>query len=89
LHPLQPARIAGSHIRPRRNLYNAYWAGASAAVVCQPQLGASLRKGWFKHAQTRDFVTTSRRAPMLILPAIDDIDPIRRRRPSHRRELVQ
>ena len=29
-------------------LDNAYWAGASAAVVCQPQLGASLRKGWFR-----------------------------------------
>jgi uncharacterized membrane protein YccC len=25
-----------------------YWAGASAAVVCQPQLGAALRKGWFR-----------------------------------------
>ncbi len=25
-----------------------FWAGASAAVVCQPQLGASLRKGWFR-----------------------------------------
>jgi hypothetical protein len=25
-----------------------YWAGTSAAVVCQPQLGASLRKGWFR-----------------------------------------
>jgi uncharacterized membrane protein YccC len=25
-----------------------YWAGASAAIVCQPQLGASLRKGWFR-----------------------------------------
>jgi uncharacterized membrane protein YccC len=29
-------------------LDNAYWAGTSAAVVCQPQLGASLRKGWFR-----------------------------------------
>ena len=29
-------------------LDNAYWAGASAAIVCQPQLGASLRKGWFR-----------------------------------------
>src|SRR5258706_13921352 len=28
-------------------LDNAYWAGTSAAIVCQPQLGASLRKGWF------------------------------------------
>jgi uncharacterized membrane protein YccC len=29
-------------------LDNAYWAGTSAAVVCQPNLGASLRKGWFR-----------------------------------------
>jgi uncharacterized membrane protein YccC len=29
-------------------LDHAYWAGASAAVVCQPHLGASLRKGWFR-----------------------------------------
>jgi uncharacterized membrane protein YccC len=29
-------------------LDNAYWAGASAAIVCQPHLGASLRKGWFR-----------------------------------------
>jgi len=28
-------------------LDNAYWAGTSAAIVCQPHLGASLRKGWF------------------------------------------
>jgi len=29
-------------------LDNAQWAGTSAAIVCQPQLGASLRKGWFR-----------------------------------------
>jgi uncharacterized membrane protein YccC len=29
-------------------LDNPYWAGTSAAAVCQPQLGASLRKGWFR-----------------------------------------
>jgi hypothetical protein len=29
-------------------LPNAYWAGTSAAFVCQPHLGASLRKGWFR-----------------------------------------
>src|ERR1700747_3222376 len=29
-------------------LDNAYWAGTSAGIVCQPQLGASLRKGWFR-----------------------------------------
>lgn len=29
-------------------LANASWAGTSAAIVCQPQLGASLRKGWFR-----------------------------------------
>src|SRR5271166_611208 len=25
-----------------------YWAGTTAALVCQPHLGASLRKGWFR-----------------------------------------
>jgi uncharacterized membrane protein YccC len=25
-----------------------FWAGTSAATVCQPHLGASLRKGWFR-----------------------------------------
>src|SRR5712672_1394571 len=29
-------------------LDNPYWAGGTAAIVCQPQLGASLRKGWFR-----------------------------------------
>src|ERR1700745_4227362 len=29
-------------------LDNPYWAGTSAAIVCQLQLGASLRKGWFR-----------------------------------------
>jgi uncharacterized membrane protein YccC len=29
-------------------LDNPFWAGASAAAVCQPQLGASLQKGWFR-----------------------------------------
>lgn len=29
-------------------LDNAYWAGATAAAVCQPVLGASLRKAWFR-----------------------------------------
>src|SRR5258707_15799205 len=29
-------------------LDNAYWAGTSAAIACQPQLGASLRKGWYR-----------------------------------------
>jgi uncharacterized membrane protein YccC len=29
-------------------LDNAYWAGTTAAIVCQPRLGASLRKGWFR-----------------------------------------
>lgn len=32
----------------RLELDSAYWAGTSAALVCQPQLGASLRKGWFR-----------------------------------------
>jgi uncharacterized membrane protein YccC len=25
-----------------------YWAGTTAALVCQPHLGASLRKGWYR-----------------------------------------
>src|SRR6266850_2610472 len=29
-------------------LDSAYWAGTSAAIVCQPSLGASLRKGSFR-----------------------------------------
>lgn len=29
-------------------LNNPFWAGTSAAIVCQPQLGASLRKGWYR-----------------------------------------
>jgi uncharacterized membrane protein YccC len=29
-------------------LDNPFWAGTSAAIVCQPQLGASLRKGWYR-----------------------------------------
>ena len=33
-------------------LDNGYWAGTSAAIVCQPQLGASLRKGWFRMVGT-------------------------------------
>jgi uncharacterized membrane protein YccC len=29
-------------------LDNPFWAGASAGLVCQPSVGASLRKGWFR-----------------------------------------
>jgi len=29
-------------------LDNPFWAGTSAAIVCQPQLRAALRKGWFR-----------------------------------------
>src|SRR5262245_25598943 len=29
-------------------LDNAFWAGTSAAFMCQPHLGASLRKGWYR-----------------------------------------
>src|ERR1051325_11048744 len=30
------------------DLDTASWAGTTAALVCQPHLGASLRKGWFR-----------------------------------------
>jgi uncharacterized membrane protein YccC len=36
------------HVAFWLQLDNAYWAGTSAAIVCQPSLGASLRKGWFR-----------------------------------------
>src|SRR5258708_326515 len=39
-------------------LANPFWAGTSAAVVCQPQLGASLRKGWFRMIGTVSGATT-------------------------------
>jgi uncharacterized membrane protein YccC len=29
-------------------LDNPFWAGTTAALVCQPHLGASLRKGWYR-----------------------------------------
>lgn len=32
----------------RLELDNAFWAGTTAAITCQPVLGASLRKGWFR-----------------------------------------
>ena len=32
----------------RLELDSPYWAGTTAAIVCQPQLGAALRKGWFR-----------------------------------------
>src|SRR5258707_15793897 len=36
------------YVAVQLELDNAYWAGTSAAIVCQPGLGASLRKGWFR-----------------------------------------
>jgi Fusaric acid resistance protein family len=36
------------HVAFWLELDNAFWAGTSAAIVCQPHLGASLRKGWFR-----------------------------------------
>jgi uncharacterized membrane protein YccC len=39
-------------------LDNPFWAGTSAAIVCQPQLGASLRKGWFRIVGTAVGATT-------------------------------
>jgi len=32
----------------RLELDNTRWAGTTAAIICQPHLGASLRKGWFR-----------------------------------------
>src|SRR5579859_5915980 len=40
-------------------LDNAYWAGTSAAIVCQPSLGASLRKASFRMIGTVAGAVTS------------------------------
>jgi len=45
-------------------LDNASWAGTSAALVCQPLLGASLRKGWFRMIFT--WVRLAQRVPVHI-----------------------
>jgi uncharacterized membrane protein YccC len=29
-------------------LENPFWAGLTAAIICEPRLGASLRKGWYR-----------------------------------------
>jgi cytochrome bd ubiquinol oxidase subunit I len=36
------------YVAYRLELDNAYWAGTTAAIVCQPSLGASLRKASFR-----------------------------------------
>src|ERR1700726_3626160 len=48
-----------------------YWAGGTAAIVCQPQLGASLRKGWF-----RIIGTIIGAAVIVVLTACFPQDPI-------------
>jgi uncharacterized membrane protein YccC len=62
LRPLTPALLFGLrlwasaclalHVAFWLQLDNAYWAGTSAVAVCQPILGASLRKGWFRTVGT-------------------------------------
>jgi len=41
-------------------LDSAYWAGTTAAIVCQPSLGASLRKGSFLMIGTEAAIDRSR-----------------------------
>jgi uncharacterized membrane protein YccC len=36
------------HVAFWLELDDPFWAGTSAAIVCQPHLGASLRKGWYR-----------------------------------------
>lgn len=40
------------YIAFRLQLDNASWAGVTAAIVCQPHVGASLRKGWYRMVGT-------------------------------------
>jgi hypothetical protein len=47
-----------------------YWAGGTAAIVFQPQLGALLRKGWFRMIGTIVVSPRSiRSSPGCVLPA--------------------
>src|SRR3981189_2692447 len=62
LRPAAPARLFALRlwIAVCLALYIAFWleldspswAGTTAAIVCQPSLGASLRKGWFRMVGT-------------------------------------
>src|ERR1700745_3347002 len=61
-------------------LDNAYWAGTSAAIVCQPHLGASLRKVWYRLDRHRDRRRRDRRA--------DRVLSARPRAVSHRLGIV-
>ena len=36
------------HVAFWLELDDAFWAGTTAALMCQPHLGASLRKGWYR-----------------------------------------
>jgi hypothetical protein len=54
--PLWASVCLALYIAFRLQLDNAYWAGTSAAVVCQPGLGASLRKGWFRGVSSRSIL---------------------------------
>jgi uncharacterized membrane protein YccC len=42
------SRSASLYVAFWLELDNPYWAGTTAALVCQPHLGASLRKGWYR-----------------------------------------
>jgi Fusaric acid resistance protein-like len=41
-------RAAALQRAPRDVISHPFWAGSYAAIACQPQIGASLRKGWFR-----------------------------------------
>ncbi len=45
---LWPAVCLALYVAFWLELDNPYWAGTTAAFVCQPHLGASLRRGWFR-----------------------------------------
>src|ERR1700731_4259332 len=45
---LWTAACLAPYVAVSLQLDSGYWAGTSAAVVCQPSLGASLRKAWFR-----------------------------------------
>jgi hypothetical protein len=71
---LDPVMVLALYVAFSLELPNPFWAGASAAIVCQPQLGASLRKGWFIDPGLMSSLRMDRQITISIL----EFDPARR-----------
>ena len=66
-------------------LDNAYWAGTSAAIVCQPHLGASLRKGRYRRHHEHDQHDGDVRTSFAVLACMKVTPPAETGSPCSRR----